>query len=48
VHELVALAIPVDLVAVGLHYDDFRQVTDAEVLDLLAEPSAQPGGAVRP
>lgn len=36
VDELVALIISDELAAVGLYYDDFRQVTDDEVIDLLA------------
>jgi predicted phosphoribosyltransferase len=35
VDELVLLAAPDDLVAVGLHYGCFDPVDDAEVLDLL-------------
>lgn len=33
--EVVCVELPGDFRAVGLHYDDFRQVTDAEVDDLL-------------
>ena len=30
--EVIALATPYDMVAIGLHYDDFTQTTDDEVL----------------
>lgn len=41
VDELVCLATPFPFEAVGQFYDDFRQVSDAEVRELLAR--AQPG-----
>ena len=42
VDHLVCLQVPEDFEAVGLHYDDFRQVCDDEVLALLADAPAQP------
>ncbi|MEB3330616.1 MAG: phosphoribosyltransferase family protein [Candidatus Sericytochromatia bacterium] len=39
--EVVALAVPAGFTAVGAHYDDFPQLTDAEVRAVLA--SWQPG-----
>ncbi len=42
VDRLVCLQVPEDFEAVGLHYDDFRQICDDEVLALLAGAPAQP------
>lgn len=36
IDEVVCLSAPRDFMAVGLHYTDFRQTTDAEVQELLA------------
>jgi putative phosphoribosyl transferase len=33
--EVVCLATPEDFVAVGMHYEDFHQVDDSEVQELL-------------
>lgn len=44
VSDLVCLETPEPFRAVGLHYADFRQVTDAEVAALLAAPAAGPPG----
>ncbi len=41
VDELICLTIPAYFRAVGIHYRDFHQVTDQEVIDLLA-PGWQP------
>ena len=51
VDHLVCLQVPEEFDAVGLHYDDFHQVNDDEVLALLADAPAQssgrpPGGPV--
>jgi len=35
--EVVCLETPEPFIAVGLHYEDFRQTTDEEVIDLLAK-----------
>ncbi len=45
VDDLVALVIPKNLFAVGPYYDDFDQVTDDQVIDLLAR-SRGPGAIV--
>jgi putative phosphoribosyl transferase len=45
VDELVCLSQPVPFHAIGLHYDDFHQLADAEVLALLG--SALPGAGAR-
>jgi putative phosphoribosyl transferase len=42
VDDLVCLAEPYPFCAVGLHYDDFHQVEDAEVLAALADAAASP------
>lgn len=43
--EVVCLATPEPFVAVGLHYADFDQTTDEEVIELLAQRRGQaPGG----
>ncbi|MCY1462401.1 putative phosphoribosyl transferase [compost metagenome] len=36
VDELVCLSTPEPFIAVGRHYDDFRQLEDQEIIDLLA------------
>jgi len=38
--EVVCLSTPVNFRAVGLHYRDFNQTTDAEVVQLLGEARA--------
>jgi putative phosphoribosyl transferase len=48
VDELVVLATPTPFWAVGAFYDDFRQVSDDEVLDLLARSRAAAGEARPP
>jgi putative phosphoribosyl transferase len=47
VDEVVCLAEPVPFRAVGLHYGDFHQVSDEEVVRALqeAEPATRPAGA---
>jgi putative phosphoribosyl transferase len=47
VEELVVLATPLMFWAVGAFYDDFRQVSDEEVADLLAR-GAETGGPTQP
>lgn len=50
VDAIVCLRKPLDLQAVGLWYEDFRQVSDDEVLRLLARarrPAAEPAEAVK-
>ena len=42
--EFVCVAAPSHFVAVGQFYDDFSQVSDEEVIDLLAEPAVSDGG----
>jgi predicted phosphoribosyltransferase len=42
VDDLVALVIPEELSAVGPYYDDFDQVTDDQVIDLLARSRVPP------
>uniref|UniRef100_UPI00355966A6 phosphoribosyltransferase family protein n=1 Tax=Piscinibacter sp. TaxID=1903157 RepID=UPI00355966A6 len=42
VDELVCLATPEPFRAIGLHYDDFHQLDDEEVLQLLS-PQKNPG-----
>lgn len=39
--DFLCLETPVDFMAVGLYYRDFRQVTDQEVVDLLQHPAAE-------
>jgi putative phosphoribosyl transferase len=39
--ELICLETPLDFMAVGVHYRNFAQVTDQEVVDLLHRSSAQ-------
>lgn len=34
--EIVCLSVPPDFMAVGMHYIDFRQTSDAEVVDLMS------------
>ena len=41
VDELVCLETPQYFMAVGAHYQDFTQVTDQEVVDLLRRPAAR-------
>ena len=41
-HEAAFLATPADFGAVGYYYDDFRQLTDADVVDLLTRAPAPP------
>lgn len=48
VDDLVCLAKPPDFRAVGLWYQDFRQTSDAEVLELLAKRRAERGEEARP
>ncbi len=43
VHGICTLTAPTDLVAIGDYYDDFRQVDDHEVVEILAERSVLPG-----
>jgi predicted phosphoribosyltransferase len=45
VDELVVLATPAPFPAVGTFYEDFRQVSDDEVVELLASARARGGGA---
>lgn len=42
--EVIALSAPADFRAVGDHYEDFTQVTDAEVIDLLRRAAARQAG----
>jgi putative phosphoribosyl transferase len=42
--EVVCLAQPWDLGAIGMYYRDFRQVDDSEVVDALARFSAPGSG----
>jgi putative phosphoribosyl transferase len=42
VDEFVAVAVPDPFGAVGQFYDDFSQVSDEEVMDLLARSPAKP------
>jgi len=42
VDQLVCLQAPEDFEAVGLHYEDFHQLEDSEVLALLAGEAARP------
>ena len=42
VDDFVALIIPADLFAIGTYYDDFDQVTDDQVIDLLARSRLPP------
>jgi putative phosphoribosyl transferase len=44
-NETLALKIPADLSAVGEYYDDFQQVSDAQVLRLLTRARHEPGVA---
>jgi putative phosphoribosyl transferase len=44
VDDVVCLSTPTAFDAVGQFYDDFRQTTDAEVIDLLARAAAPDGG----
>lgn len=48
VDDFVCLKTPPDFRAVGLAYEDFDQVSDAEVRDLLARPPAPPPHPPRP
>lgn len=52
VDEIVCLETPPDFGAISLYYEDFRQVTDSEVIAMLAETAGsgaapQPTGALR-
>ena len=40
--DIVCLSAPADFRAVGLYYDDFRQTSDDEVIDLMRRASARP------
>jgi putative phosphoribosyl transferase len=40
VDDLIVLSAPLDFIAVGAHYDDFRQVADAEVIALMQRERA--------
>jgi putative phosphoribosyl transferase len=42
VDEIVCLATPEPFIAIGLHYRDFRQVSDDEVIALLATAAGEP------
>jgi putative phosphoribosyl transferase len=42
VDEVVSLSIPEPFCAIGIHYADFRQMSDAEVIELLAEAGERP------
>lgn len=42
-NELVFLISPSDFIAVGAYYEDFTQVTDAEVMEMLAEAYSMKG-----
>jgi putative phosphoribosyl transferase len=44
VDDLVCLAMPDPFVAIGLHYRDFHQLSDADVVRTLAEANAGPAG----
>jgi predicted phosphoribosyltransferase len=41
VDDLVCLSQPPFFHAVGVHYDDFHQVADEEVIRILAQPSSR-------
>jgi putative phosphoribosyl transferase len=41
-NEVVCLSVPEPFFAIGLHYVDFHQISDTEVVELLAEASARP------
>ena len=47
VDEVVCLETPADFGAISLYYEDFRQVTDSEVIAMLAE-TAGPGAEPQP
>lgn len=48
VDRVVCLLVPLDLTAIGLWYDDFRQVSDAEVEHLLERARQERAVAVEP
>ena len=48
VDEIVCLSTPSPFHAVGLHYDDFHQVDDDEVLAALAAASTAPAAVAVP
>jgi putative phosphoribosyl transferase len=47
VDEVVCLAIPEPFRAIGLHYRDFHQLEDAEVLRILSSVQAEGGAPPR-
>lgn len=44
VHEVVALAVVSEFGAIGEFFEDFRQVSDEEVVQILKEASSNPSG----
>lgn len=46
VDEIVTLLSPSDLFAIGVWYDDFRQLDDADVQSILARAAAEPAAAL--